>query len=82
MISTDVLSRSIDSGSFVISEVHDELLSLADVQCKVVVFSSLCQLGYLISLLCLVVIVYQANNCGVVCKPDDPVVAVYGCTVT
>lgn len=82
-ISTGVLFRLMGRervGPLVVSEVHAELLSLVDVQCKDVFLAPSCQLDYLNFLLKLVV-VYQANNYGVICKLD-PVVALYGWTVT
>jgi len=39
----------------VVPEIHDELLGLADIECKAVVLAPLCQLGYLISVLCFLV---------------------------
>lgn len=61
-------------------EVHDELLSLAGIQCEAVVLAPTCQLDYLISVLRLIVIVYQSDDSGVVCKLDNPVV-VCGCAI-
>lgn len=59
-----------------VTEVHNELLSLTGVYCKTVFFAPLHQLVYLIFVLRLVVVAYQANNCGVICQLEDPVVAV------
>jgi len=60
-------------------EVHDELLGLADI--PIFVFAPSRQLGYLVFVFRSVVIAHQVDNCGVICKLDDPVAAVYGCHV-
>lgn len=64
----------------VVPEVHDELIDLADIQCKAVFLAPSREQGQLISVLHFVVIAYQTNNCGVVCLYDS-VAAMYGLTV-
>jgi len=65
----------------VVPEVHDELLGLADIQNKRLLFLHHCVSWatsslYLLSVL--VVVAYQADNCGVICKFDDLVATMYG----
>lgn len=61
-----------------VPEVYNEILGLANIQCKAVVLALSHQLGYLISVLCFVRVAYQAVNSGVVYELDDPVAAMYG----
>jgi len=66
----------------VVPEVHNELLGLAHIQYKTVVVAPSRQLGYLVSVLSFIAVAYQADNCGVICKLDDPVATVsceYSC---
>lgn len=52
-----------NTGPSVVSEVHNDFLGLTAIQCKVVVLTPSCQLGYLISVLNFIVVSYETDNC-------------------
>ncbi|KAI4901983.1 hypothetical protein NFI96_029748, partial [Prochilodus magdalenae] len=67
--------------SLLLPEVHYQLLGLADIEREVILPAPVCQEADFLSVGLLVVVGDQAHNCSVICKFDDDIGAVSGCTV-
>ncbi|KAI4884334.1 hypothetical protein NFI96_019146, partial [Prochilodus magdalenae] len=67
--------------SLLLPEVHYQLFGPVDVERKVILPGPVCQEADLLSVGLLVVIGDQAHSCSVICRFDDDIGAVSGCTV-